>query len=83
MLRMKFFKFHKFAYLTGEMGCGAAEATCLGFVCIVVNPLVLSGNIVGFGLFFFDCPISPAVPWNTPTSSSKARPQRRVDPFST
>ena len=36
------------------MGCGAAEATGLGFVCfIVINPCVLSTNIVDFGLFLF------------------------------
>ena len=27
----------------GVMGCGAVEATCLGFVCfVVINPRVLS-----------------------------------------
>ena len=35
------------------MGCGAAEATGLGFVCfVVINPRVLSTDRVDFGLFF-------------------------------
>ena len=34
------------------MGCGAAEATGLCFVCfVVINPRVLSANRVDFGLF--------------------------------
>ena len=38
----------------GVMGCGAAEATGLGFVCFVVlNPRVLSANRVDFGLCLF------------------------------
>ena len=38
----------------GVMGCGAAEATGLGFVCFVVlNLRVLSANRVDFGLFCF------------------------------
>ena len=37
----------------GVIGCGAAEATGLGFVCFVVfNPRVLSAKRVDFGLFF-------------------------------
>ena len=36
------------------MGCGAAEATGLGFVCfVVINPPVLSANIVDLGFFCF------------------------------
>ena len=35
---------------TGVMGCGAAEATGLGFV--FVNPCVLSANRVDLGFFF-------------------------------
>ena len=36
------------------MGCGAAEATGLGFVCfVVINPRVLSANRVDFGLSCF------------------------------
>ena len=36
------------------MGCGAAEATGLGFVCfVVINLHVLSANRIDFGLFFF------------------------------
>ena len=36
------------------MGCGAAEATGLGFVCFVVtNPCVLSANKVDLGFFCF------------------------------
>ena len=36
------------------MGCSAAEATGLGFVCFaVLNPCVLSANRVDFGLFCF------------------------------
>ena len=35
------------------MGCGVAEATGLGFVCLVVlNPRVLSANRVDFEFFF-------------------------------
>ena len=35
------------------MGCGAAEATDLAFVCfVVINPRVLLANRVDFGLFF-------------------------------
>ena len=38
----------------GVMGCGAAEATGLGFVCfVVINPRVLSANKVDLGSFFF------------------------------
>ena len=36
------------------MGCGATEATGLGFVCfVVINPHVLTANRVDFGLFLF------------------------------
>ena len=36
------------------MGCGAAEATGLGFVCfVVINPRVLSANSVDLGFFLF------------------------------
>ena len=42
------------ALFVGVMGCGAAEATGLGFVCfVVINPPVLSANRVDFGLFCF------------------------------
>ena len=35
------------------MGCGAVEATCVGFVCFVVpNPCVLLANRVDFGRLF-------------------------------
>mgnify|MGYP003571746643 CR=1 FL=1 len=41
------FQFH-------PMGCGAAEATGLGFVCfVVINPCVLSANRVDLGFFLF------------------------------
>mgnify|MGYP003571725524 CR=1 FL=1 len=34
------------------MGCGDADATCLGFICfVVVNPYVLSANRVDLGFF--------------------------------
>ena len=38
----------------GVMGCGAAEATGLGFVCfVVINPCVLSANkVMILGIFF-------------------------------
>ena len=36
------------------MGCGAAEATGLGFVCfVVINPCVLSANRVFFWFILF------------------------------
>ena len=34
------------------MGYGAAEVTGLGFVCFVINTVLLSANRVDFGLFF-------------------------------
>ena len=40
------------------MGCGAAEATGLGFVCFVVlNPCVFSANRVDLGFFVLNIPI--------------------------
>mgnify|MGYP003571757333 CR=1 FL=1 len=34
------------------MGCGAAEATVLGFVCfVVINPCMFSANRVDSGFF--------------------------------
>ena len=40
--------------LYGVIGCGAAEATDLGFSCfVVINPRVLSAYRVDFGLLFF------------------------------
>ena len=37
---------------SGVMGCGAAEATGLGFVCfVVINPRVLSSKVLILGLF--------------------------------
>ena len=45
------------------MGCGAAEATGLGFVCFaIVNPRVLSANRVDLGLFFRFFQILPPPP---------------------
>ena len=41
-----------FLLYAGVMGCGAAEATDLGFVCfVVINPCVLSAYRVYFGIF--------------------------------
>ena len=34
------------------MGCGAAEVTDLGSVCIVINPRVLSVNRLDLGFFY-------------------------------
>ena len=52
------------ASFVGVMGCGAAEATGLGFVCfIVLNPRILSANGVDLGFFcFINGPISPPPP---------------------
>ena len=47
------------------MGCGAAEATGLGFVCfVVISPRVLSANRVDLGFFFCftNFPILPPPP---------------------
>ena len=55
LILCSFFLLHKFSHFTyaGVMGCGAAEAIGLGFVCfVVINPRVLSANRVDFGLFF-------------------------------
>ena len=48
----------------GVIGCGAAEATGLGFVCVVVlNPRVLSASRVDLGFFsFINVPILPPPP---------------------
>ena len=45
----------------GVMGCGAAKATGLGFVCfVVIIPRVLSANSVELGVFcFINCPFTP------------------------
>ena len=42
------------SFYTGEIGCGAAEATGLGFVCsVVINSRVLLANRVDLGFFVF------------------------------
>ena len=52
-------KFTRYAILNNiihsrVIGCGAAEATGMGFVCFVaINPCVLSANRVDLGLFYF------------------------------
>ena len=48
--RLIYFVYPPPPHITRVMGCGAAEATGLGFVCIlVINPRVLSANrILGF-----------------------------------
>ena len=48
------------------MGCGAAEATGLGFVCfVVISPCVLSANRVDLGFFcFINFPILLPPPQN-------------------
>ena len=50
------------------MGCGAAEATGLGFVCFaVINPRVLSTHRVDLGFFLFHkFPIYPPPPGKKP-----------------
>ena len=49
-LTLRFCLFHKF--FNYRKGCGAAESTCLVFVCfVVINPRVLSANKVDLGLF--------------------------------
>ena len=45
------FYFLRFTY-AGVMGCGAVEATGLGFFFFVINARVLSANRVDFGLFY-------------------------------
>ena len=49
-----FFCFINFPIFPGVMGCSAAEATGLGFVCfVVINPRVFSANRVDLGFFLF------------------------------
>ena len=51
------YKFSNFTY-AGVMGCGAAEATGLGFVCfVVINPRVLSS------VLFINFPILRTLEW--------------------
>ena len=54
-----FFFFFSSPFSAGVMGCGATEATCLGFVCFVfINPRVLSSaNRVDFGLIIISSSI--------------------------
>ena len=59
------------------IGCGATEATGLGFVCfVVINPCVLSANRVDLGFFLFH-KFSNFTPLGPPTAqqsrSSRAR----------
>ena len=59
------------------MGCGAAEATDMGFVCFVVFfPSVLSVNRVdlGFVFCFLDFPIYPPPPSQVSIYSSICAP---------
>ena len=54
------------------MGCGAAEATGLSFVCFVVsNPCVFSANRV-FGLFCFINLFPPPPPQELPKAATAA-----------
>ena len=61
-----YFLFIQFSIFT-VMGCGAIEATGLGFVCFVaINPRVLSADRVDSGFFcFINFPISPPPPQDT------------------
>ena len=60
-----------FSLCAGVMGCGAAEATGLGFICfVVINPRVLSANIVDFGPFFLFHKLSNLTP---PPSRAQGR----------
>ena len=57
------------------MGCGAGEATDLGFACfVVINPCVLSTNRVDFELFFCCCFIN--FPIVTPRTEALSRRER-------
>ena len=48
------FCFINYPIVSGVMGCGVAEATGLVFVCfIVINPCVLSADIIDLGFFLF------------------------------
>ena len=58
------------------MGCGAAEATGLGFVCfVVINPWVLSANRVDLGFFLFHkfSNFTPPPPHATDAASLRRR----------
>ena len=69
--------FIKISFALLPMGCGAAESTCLGFVCfVVINPRLLSTNRVDLGFFVsyifkFYSPPPPQVETDNLTSDAK------------
>ena len=74
--------YHPHPLVRWSEGCGAAEATGLGFVCFVVlNPRVLSANRVDLGFFFLLLlfPWPPRLrPWQESSPLQLRQPQSAI-----